>query len=92
MASVLLPFVPSSVTRTDAAPASTSLTVMALPLPVDSTREVLIEVFWVDGNATAGASFTAATVMETVSPSLSPPASMDRTVSVSPPAKLLLPR
>ena len=67
-------------------PPSTSLRVAVYTAPVAFSTNVAVAAL-----VTAGASFTAVTVIEIASESVAPFASVESTVSVSEPAKLALP-
>ena len=68
-----MPLVTDRVTRSGLAPASTSLTLRALPLALENTRVVSSLTDCAVGTVCTGASLTALTVMATVSLSVSVP-------------------
>jgi hypothetical protein len=71
--SVILPWLPSSVTRRSPVATSMSAMLIALPLLVEKTRSTSSTTVCTAGAVMTGASFTALTVMLTVSVSLSAP-------------------
>ena len=73
LASVIVPLVAVRVTCTEAAPASTSLMLIWLPLPLEKTSVVSSLTLCAPGMEFTGASLTALTVMLTVSVSESAP-------------------